>query len=54
VIVVDARTNRIVWQYGHTGVPGSAPGYLSRPDGVDLVPPAALLTRLRARMGLPR
>jgi outer membrane protein assembly factor BamB len=53
VIVVDPRTNRVVWQYGHTGVPGSAPGYLSRPDGVDLVPPAALLTRLHARIRLP-
>ena len=53
VIVVDPRTNRVVWQYGHTGVAGTAPGYLSRPDGVDLVPPAALLTRVRARMRLP-
>jgi outer membrane protein assembly factor BamB len=53
VIVVDPRTNRIVWQYGQTGVPGSAPGYLSRPDGVDLVPPAALLTRIHARIRLP-
>ncbi len=52
VIVVDPRTNRVVWQYGHTGVPGSAPGYLSRPDGVDLVPPAALLTRLHASIRL--
>jgi outer membrane protein assembly factor BamB len=54
LIVVDPRTNRVVWQYGHTGVPGSAPGYLSRPDGVDLAPPASLLTRTHARMGLPR
>jgi outer membrane protein assembly factor BamB len=53
VIVVDPRTNRVVWQYGHTGVPGAAPGYLSRPDGVDLVPPNALLTRLHARIRLP-
>jgi outer membrane protein assembly factor BamB len=53
VIVVDPRSNRVVWQYGHTGVPGSAPGYLSRPDGVDLAPPAALLTRLHARIRLP-
>jgi PQQ-like domain len=54
VIVVDPRTNRIVWQYGHTGVAGTAPGYLSRPDGVDLAPPAALLTRVRANIRLPR
>jgi outer membrane protein assembly factor BamB len=53
VIVIDPRTNRVVWQYGHTGVAGSAPGYLSRPDGVDLVPPAALLTRIHARIRLP-
>ena len=45
VIVVDPHTNRVVWQYGHTGIAGSAPGYLSRPDGVDLVPPASLLTK---------
>ena len=52
VIVVDPRTNRVVWQYGHTGVAGSAPGYLSRPDGVDLVPPAALLTRIHPSIRL--
>ena len=38
VIVIDPRTKRIVWQYGHTGVPGSAPGYLNDPDGVDVLP----------------
>ena len=37
-ILVDPRTNRIVWQYGHTGVPGHAPGYLDKPDGLDLLP----------------
>ena len=44
VIVVDPRTNAIVWQYGHTGVPGAAPGFLDNPDGVDLVPPYSLTT----------
>ncbi|HZT86045.1 MAG TPA: PQQ-binding-like beta-propeller repeat protein [Gaiellaceae bacterium] len=53
VIVVDPRTNRVVWQYGHTGLAGSAPGYLSRPDGVDLAPPAALMSRVHARIRLP-
>ena len=53
VIVIDPHTNRVVWQYGHTGVPGSTPGYLSRPDGVDLAPPAALLTRIHANIRLP-
>jgi outer membrane protein assembly factor BamB len=43
VIVIDPRTKRIVWQYGHTGVASSAPGYLSKPDGIDLLP--AALTR---------
>jgi outer membrane protein assembly factor BamB len=38
VIVIDPRTKRIVWQYGHTGVPSAAPGYLSKPDGVDFLP----------------
>ena len=50
VIVVDPRTNRVVWQYGHTGIAGSAPGYLSRPDGVDLAPPSSLLTLATAKI----
>jgi hypothetical protein len=47
VVVIDPRTNRVVWQYGHTGVAGSAPGYLNDPDGVDLAPPHSLLIRER-------
>jgi outer membrane protein assembly factor BamB len=38
VILIDPQTNRIVWQYGHTGVASSAPGYLSKPDGIDFLP----------------
>jgi len=38
VIVIDPRTKKIVWQYGHTGVASSAPGYLSKPDGLDFLP----------------
>jgi hypothetical protein len=38
VIVIDPRTKRIVWQYGHTGVAGTSPGYLDKPDGLDLLP----------------
>jgi hypothetical protein len=34
VIVVDPRSDRIVWQYGHNGVAGSGPGYLNNPDGL--------------------
>ena len=40
VIVIDPKTKRIVWQYGHTGVAGRAPGYLNKPDGLDLLPSA--------------
>ncbi|MHB8450999.1 MAG: NHL repeat-containing protein [Mycobacteriales bacterium] len=53
VIVVDPRTDRIVWQYGHLGVSGRAPGYLAGPDGVDLAPPYSLLVRHGPTMGLP-
>jgi len=38
VVVIDPRTKLIVWQYGHDGVASSAPGYLSKPDGLDLLP----------------
>ena len=53
VCVVDPATNRIVWQYGHTGVAGRAPGYLNDPDGVDLVPPYSLLVTHAATAGAP-
>ena len=53
VCVVDPATHRIVWQYGHTGVSGSGPGYLNDPDGVDLVPPDSLLVTHAATMGSP-
>jgi hypothetical protein len=36
--VVDPRTGKIVWKYGHTDHPGSAPGYLNTPDGMDFIP----------------
>jgi hypothetical protein len=38
VVVIDPRLHRIVWQYGHDHVAGSASGYLRKPDGLDLVP----------------
>ncbi|MGH3473134.1 MAG: hypothetical protein ACRDPG_13950 [Nocardioidaceae bacterium] len=43
VIVVDPHTDKIVWQYGHYGVPGHKPGYLDNPDGIDLAPPYSLI-----------
>ncbi|HET9078365.1 MAG TPA: hypothetical protein VFN68_15625 [Acidimicrobiales bacterium] len=53
VVVIDPRTDKVVWQYGHTGVAGSAPGYLDKPDGVDLAPPYSLLIRHAPTMGQP-
>jgi hypothetical protein len=53
VIVINPRTKRIVWQYGHAGVPGRAAGYLDNPDGVDMAPPDALLMRHAAAAGHP-
>ena len=41
IVVIDPKTKRIVWQYGHFGVASSAPGYLSKPDGLDLLPAVA-------------
>jgi hypothetical protein len=38
VVVIDRRTKRIVWQYGHNGVAGSRPGFLNKPDGLQLLP----------------
>lgn len=46
VFIIDPRTNKIVWQYGHTGHAGDRAGYLSNPDGVDLVPPNSLVDRM--------
>jgi DNA-binding beta-propeller fold protein YncE len=37
IIVIDPQTDTIVWQYGHTHVPGSTPGYLHTPDSAILV-----------------
>ncbi|MBF6605965.1 MAG: hypothetical protein IVW53_10330 [Chloroflexi bacterium] len=39
IVVIDPRTLRIVWQYGQTDRPGTAPGYLNNPDGHQPLPP---------------
>ena len=49
VVVIDPRTDKIVWQYGHDGVPGTAPGYLDNPDGLDLLPPNSYADRYQPR-----
>jgi WD40 repeat protein len=38
VLAVDKRTKKVVWSYGHLNQPGTAPGYLNKPDGLDLLP----------------
>jgi DNA-binding beta-propeller fold protein YncE len=53
VVVIDPRTNAIVWQYGVTQRPGGTPGPLNDPDGVDLVPPYSLDVTHAKRPGLP-
>jgi hypothetical protein len=37
VVVINRATKQIVWQYGHNGVEGVGPGFLRKPDGLDLV-----------------
>ncbi len=53
VVVIDPRTNRIVWQYGHTHRAGRREGFLSNPDGVDLAPPHSLADRFGAALRAP-
>jgi len=53
VLVIDPHTDKIVWQYGHRGHPGTGPGYLNIPDGVDLLPPYSLVGTHAATMGQP-
>ena len=56
IVVIDPRTKQIVWQYGHFGVPSAASGFLSKPDGLDLLPaterrPAAMPSLFVRRVG---
>jgi outer membrane protein assembly factor BamB len=39
VVIIDPRTRKVVWQYGHTGEPGRGPDHLHIPDGFDLLAP---------------
>jgi len=38
VVLINPKTKAIVWQYGHFDVPGTGPGHLRKPDGLDLIP----------------
>jgi outer membrane protein assembly factor BamB len=42
VIVIDPKTDWIVWQYGVTGRPGRSAGHLLIPDGIDVLPPGTI------------
>jgi outer membrane protein assembly factor BamB len=39
VVIIDPRTDRIIWQYGRTGHPGTGRDRLNTPDGFDLLSP---------------
>ncbi len=39
VVAIDPATGALVWQYGVTGVPGTAAGMLNKPDGFDILGP---------------
>jgi outer membrane protein assembly factor BamB len=39
MVAIDPATRALVWQYGVTGKPGTAPGELNTPDGFDLLLP---------------
>lgn len=37
IVVIEKASNRILWQYGVTRHPGTSPGHLHIPDGVDII-----------------
>jgi outer membrane protein assembly factor BamB len=39
MVAIDPSTRALVWQYGHTGRPGTGQGMLNTPDGFDLIQP---------------
>jgi N-acetylneuraminic acid mutarotase len=52
IVVIDPRTKQIVWSYGHLGTPGTAAGYLDKPDGLDLLPATIAAPRTTAAVKL--
>ncbi len=51
IMVVDPTTNQVVWEYGDPGRPGTAPGFLNTPDGLDF---RATATRPGRKNAWPR
>ena len=44
ISVIDLASDRIVYRYGHPGVPGSEPGYVHNPDDAMLMPSGEILS----------
>jgi hypothetical protein len=43
VLLLDPRTDAIVWQYGRTDAQGRSAGQLNTPDGINLVPAGSVV-----------
>ena len=43
VVLIDPATNRVVWQYGRRGAPGTGFDQLDTPDGLDLLLPGGVV-----------
>jgi hypothetical protein len=43
VVLIDPKTNRIVWQFGRQNQPGRGHGLLRYPDGLDLLLPGGVV-----------
>ncbi len=44
ISIIDVASHRIVYRYGHAGVPGSEAGYLHNPDDAMLTPAGDLIS----------
>jgi outer membrane protein assembly factor BamB len=44
ITVIDIASRKIVWRYGHPGVPGSAPGYVWNPDDAMILPDGTVIS----------
>lgn len=48
IVVIDKATKQVVWSYGHLDRPGTGPGFLNKPDGLDLLPAVSATASSRA------